>query len=94
MYARIATFDLDPDRIDIARKEVESNWETPPEGLENTKQFWMLVDRQNGVGLGVTVFETEEDLRRGDEALKAMPRAGGPRTNVAFYEVLFRKERD
>lgn len=95
MYARIATFNVDPDQIDAARNAVEGNWETPPEGLETAKEVWMLLDRQNGVGLGATLFDTEEDLRRADEALNAMsPTGGGQRTNVAFYEVVLHKQRD
>jgi hypothetical protein len=60
--------------------------------------MWMLVDRENGRGVGVTVYETEEDMRRGDEALSAMSPAvsddTGRRTGVAFYEVTLRKQRD
>jgi hypothetical protein len=99
MHARIATFETSPDRVDeaieAARKQVEADWESPPEGLETAKQLWMLVDRKNARGLGITLFETEEDLRRGDEALNLMspPEQGGRRTNVAIYEVALHKER-
>ena len=31
----------------------------------------MLVNRETGKGLGVTLFEGEEAMRRGDEALNA-----------------------
>jgi hypothetical protein len=80
--------------VDTVRSQVESDWESPPEGLEAAKELWMLVDRETGVGLGMTVFDNEEDLRRGDEALNAMtPTGGGERTNVAFYEVALHKER-
>ena len=89
MYARIATFESDPSTIDEAinqvRSEVESD-ETPA-GLEGAKMM-MLVDRATGRGLGVTIFETEEAMRRGDEALNAMnPGASERRTSVEFYEV-------
>jgi hypothetical protein len=48
----------------------------------------MLVNRESGKGLGVTLFEGEESMRRGDEALKAMnPGATERRTSVEFYEV-------
>jgi hypothetical protein len=56
----------------------------------------MLVDRENARGLGVTLFENEEDLRRGDEALNAMSPpvdAGQRRSSVEIYEVLHRRER-
>ena len=89
MYARIATFESDPGTIDEAinqvRSEVESD-ETPA-GLEGAKML-MLVDRETGRGLGVTIFESEEAMRRGDEALNAMnPGASERRTSVEFYEV-------
>jgi hypothetical protein len=89
VYARVATFDTDPDRIDDAinmvRAEVESG-ETPP-GLEDAKML-MLINRESGKGLGVTLFESEEAMRRGDEALNAMnPGASESRTSVEFFEV-------
>jgi hypothetical protein len=89
MYARVATFEGDPASVDEAinmvRAQVESG--SPPPGLEDTKML-MLVDRESGKGLGVTLFENEEAMRRGDEALNAMnPGTGGRRTAVEFYEV-------
>ena len=89
MYARVATFESDPgdvdDAIDMVRSEVESG--NTPAGLEGAKML-MLVNRETGKGLGITLFESEEAMRRGDEALNAM--TAGPserRTAVEFYEV-------
>ena len=89
MYARVATFESDPARVDDAinmvRAEVESG-DTPP-SLHGAKML-MLVDRQSGKGIGITLFESEEAMRRGDEALNAMsPGASERRTSVEFYEV-------
>lgn len=89
MYARVATFKGDPAMLDPAigrvRAEVESD--TPPPGLEGAKML-MLIDRASGKGLGITLYESEEAMKRGDEALNAMdPGAGGSRTSVEFYEV-------
>lgn len=89
MYARVATFQGDPAGVDEAiasvRSEVESG--DPPPGLEGAKLL-MLIDRESGKGLGVTLFESEEAMRRGDEVLNAMnPSGGGQRTSVEFYEV-------
>jgi exopolysaccharide biosynthesis protein len=89
MYARVARFQGDPARADEAiaavRSEVESG--QPPVGLEGAKML-MLIDRESGRGLGITLFESEEAMRRGDEALNAMtPDGGGQRTSVEFYEV-------
>jgi hypothetical protein len=91
MYARVATFEGDPSQADQAIEFVRSQQEqdSPPPGLESAKGFLMLVDRQSGKGLGITLFDTEEDLRRADEALNAMnpPGGTGRRTAVDFYEV-------
>jgi len=88
MYARIATFQSDPADIDRAismvREEVAG--ETPP-GLEGAKML-MLVDRSSGKGVGITLFDSEEAMRRGDEALNAMNPGGSERrTSVEFFEV-------
>jgi hypothetical protein len=47
-----------------------------------------LDNRESGKGLGITLFESEDAMRRGDEALNAM--SSGPserRIAVEFYEV-------
>jgi hypothetical protein len=89
VYARVATFESDPakvdDAINMVRAEVESG--NTPAGLEGAKML-MLINRESGKGLGVTLFESEEAMRRGDEALDAMsPGASERRTSVEFYEV-------
>ena len=89
MYARVARFESDPARVDeaieLVRGEVESN--EVPEGLEGAKML-MLVDRQSGKSIGITLFDSEDAMRRGDEALNAMsPGDTERRTAVEFYEV-------
>lgn len=89
MHARVATFEFDPADLDRAigtiRADVESG--SPQPGLEGAKML-MLVNRELGTGLGITLFESEEAMRRGDEALEAMsPGEGARRSAVTFYEV-------
>jgi hypothetical protein len=89
MHARVATFESDAakvdDAIEMVRGEVESG--DTPEGLEGARML-MLVNRETGKGLGITLFESEEAMRRGDEALNAMsPGATERRISVEFYEV-------
>jgi hypothetical protein len=88
MYARVATFESDPTTVDDAirmvREEVAGD---TPEGLEGAKML-MLVNRENGKGIGVTLFDSEEAMRRGHEALDNMsPGASEQRVSVEFYEV-------
>jgi hypothetical protein len=73
------------DAIAMIRAQVESG-ETPP-GLEGAKML-MLVNRENGKGVGVTLFESEDAMRRGDKALNAMNPGGAERrVSVEFFEV-------
>ena len=88
MYARVATFESDPAKVDAAIEMVraEVDGDVPP-GLEGAKML-MLVNRETGKGLGVTLFETEEAMRRGDDALNAMdPGSTERRISVEFFEV-------
>jgi hypothetical protein len=69
----------------MVRSEVDSG-ETPP-GLEGAKML-MLVNRDTGKGVGITLFDTEEAMRRGDEALNAINPGGTERrVSVEFFEV-------
>jgi exopolysaccharide biosynthesis protein len=89
MYARVASFNLGEgvdQTIDQIRSDVESG-ERPP-GLEDAKAMMMLVDRSSGKSMGIVLFDSEDAMKRGDEALNAMsPSGGGSRTGVEFYEV-------
>jgi hypothetical protein len=61
----------------------------PPAGVPATG-FLLLIDPDNGRSLAVALFESEDDLRRGDAALNAMNpdvEDGGRRTSVEMYEV-------
>ena len=92
MYVRMARFEGgDPAKADetVARVKQMIQGDRPA-GLEGARRFLMLVDRESGRGLGVTFFDDEEAMRRGDEALNAMagPDAGGgQRAAVELYEV-------
>jgi hypothetical protein len=96
MHARIATFEGDPAKMDemISRVRDDVESDQPPEGLENARGMMMLVNRENGKGMGITFFDSEESMRRGDEALNNMnPGGGGRRTAVDFYEVAVERMR-
>ena len=98
MFVRIARFEGgDPSRVDEAVARVRSmmdEGDTPP-GLEGARRSMMLVDRGSGAGLGLTFFDTEDDMRRGDQALNEMtPPADmtGRRTSVEMFEVAIDRE--
>ena len=89
MYARVATFQGDPANLDemISRVRDDVEASEAPAGLEGARML-MLVDRESGKQIGITLFESEDAMRRGDEALNAMDT--GPaerRLSVEFFEV-------
>jgi hypothetical protein len=91
MFARVARWeDGDPDAIRRAAEEVKSRVESgPPEGVP-AKGFLLLIDPDNARQIGISLFETEDDLRKGDEVLNSMnpPEEGiGRRIGVEMYEV-------
>ena len=88
MYARVATFESDPADVDRAIEMVRSEVAgATPAGLEGAKML-MLIDRASGKGVGITLFDSEDAMRRGDEALNAMSPGGTERrTSVEFFEV-------
>ena len=90
MYVRVASFEGSPDDLDAAIEQVKGDVEQDrrPPGLEDAKGMMMLVDRKTGKSMGIVMFETEEALKRGDEALNAMsPSDGSSRSSVEFYEM-------
>ena len=96
MFARIVRFEGgDPERVDEAVAALKERMtDGAPPGVEGVKEFMMLVDREGGTGLGISVFETEDDLRRGDEALNQMTPPVDiweERVSVEMYEVAIRQ---
>lgn len=91
MYARVARWEGaegDAMRRSADRINAEAS-SGPPEGVP-AKAFLMLIDPDNGQGLAISLFETEDDLRAGDAVLNDMnpPDDGfGRRTSVETYEV-------
>ena len=92
MHARVATFEGgDPDQVRQMVEEIRQRAASgPPEGVPAVGLL-LLHRADEGKVMNVSLFETEEDLRQGDETLNAMdppvPGALGRRTSVEMYEV-------
>jgi hypothetical protein len=91
MYARVARWEGGTaDQIKQAAEGIRSNASAgPPEGVPATG-FLLLTDPENGRVMALALFETEADLRTGDETLNAMSPPGdgmGRRVSVEMYEV-------
>ena len=88
MWARVARFDGDPADVDARVERLRSALDAgsvPPELAK--ARFLLLADRESGGMLGVTLFDSEEAMRKGDEAMNAGPGNAGNRSSVEFYEV-------
>ncbi|HXG76246.1 MAG TPA: hypothetical protein VNJ53_06725 [Gaiellaceae bacterium] len=91
--ARVVTFEgVSAERMASVGTELERAEQ--PEGL-NATEFILLHDPDSERALAIVFFETEEDYRRGDEVLSAMPadETPGRRTSVERYEVALRVSR-
>jgi hypothetical protein len=91
MYARVARWEgADADALRRSAEDMNARAASgPPPGVPATG-FTMLIDPQSGTSLAIALFETEEDLRKGDEALNAMTPDNddtGRRVSVEQYEV-------
>jgi len=88
--ARVVSFDgVSRDRI--REMEAEMRDSEPPEGLP-AKEIIVLHDADAEQSVVIVFFDSEEDYRRGDEVLSAMPAGDTPgqRTGVAKYDVAIR----
>jgi hypothetical protein len=88
--ARVVTFEgVSKDRMDEMDREMRDGQQ--PEGLP-AKEIVVLHDPEAEKSLVILFFETEDDYKRGDETLNAMPAGDTPgqRTSVAKYNVATR----
>ena len=88
--ARVVSFDgVTRDRVREMESEMRDS--EPPEGIP-AKEIIVLHDADAEKSLVLVFFDNEEDYRRGDEALSAMPAGDTPgqRTAVAKYDVAIR----
>ena len=88
MWARVARFEGDPADVDARLERLRSALDAgtfAPE-LADAKLL-MLVDRESGGMLGVTLFESEEAMHKADAVMNAGPGNAGSRSAVEFYEV-------
>jgi hypothetical protein len=88
--ARVVAFEgVDQDRMEQMRGEMEG--QDQPEGL-NATEILVLHDPDAEKSLVVLFFDNEDDYRRGDEILDAMPAGDTPgrRASVAKYQVAHR----
>jgi hypothetical protein len=89
MYARVARWEgLDQEAIRRFAEMINTS-DGPPDDVPSSG-IMVLSDADGGRSLVIGLFDTEEDLRAGDAALRAMDRpaeAAGDIASIEFYEV-------
>ena len=91
MHARVATFEgSTPDEIRRMASSIrERGDEGPPEGVPSVGLL-LLMRPDEGKVVTISLFDTEDDLRQGDQTLNQMSPpddSGVKRTSVETYEV-------
>ncbi len=97
MYARVNTFEGKADRVDDGIRHVRERVHAQAQRIDGYKGAILLVDRESGKTIGITLWESQEKMlaseeeaaRIRNEATEAM-QSGKPtveRYEVAFWEV-------
>lgn len=89
-FARVVTFDgVNKDRMDQMGREMEGG--QPPEGFPPA-EIIVLHEPEAEKSLVVVVLDNEDDYKKADEILSAMPTGDTPgqRTSVTKYNVAVR----
>jgi hypothetical protein len=88
--ARVVSFEgVGQDRIAQLKSEVEGG--EPPEGMPQS-ELLVLHDPDGERSLAIVIVDSEDDYRKADEILNAMPAPDTPgqRTSVSKYDVAIR----
>ena len=88
--ARVVTFEgVSKDRMEEMDREMRDG--QPPEGFP-AAELVVLHDPEAETSLAIVIFDTDDDYKRGDEILNAMPAGDTPgqRTSVTKYNVATR----
>jgi heme-degrading monooxygenase HmoA len=99
MFARVTTVQAPPDRIEESARVAREQALPAMQGRSGFKGMYYLVDRENGRGLGITLWETEEDLLATEEQAKKMratlvERGASGLPTARVYEVSFQSTED
>ena len=94
MFARLQNLNQPAEKLDSLVRLAREQFETNPE-LQGFQGLYYLVDRDNEKGLVMTLWDTEDDIRRLEannaaarEQLKSEARLESPQSEI--FEVAFR----
>lgn len=93
MHARQTTVKADPHKVDAALEQVRNGVLPALRSADGFKGFTLMADRQRGTLVGISFFETSDQLEASEESVRG-PRedtareAGGDDIDVQVFEVL------
>jgi heme-degrading monooxygenase HmoA len=71
VYARVTVVQGSPDKIEKGIDSFNSEVLPAVKGVAGYKAAFLLADRATGKGIGITLWESQDALRRGAEAVDA-----------------------
>jgi heme-degrading monooxygenase HmoA len=94
MHARVSTYEVSADAHEQAIRGFEDQ---PIEDSDGFSAGYLLVDRESGKALSITMWESKEALERSAERAnemrsQVMQRASGQTADVTNYEVAVTKK--
>ena len=92
MFARVSTYQGDPDKLDEGTRYAVDQVLPRARQMAGWKGIYVLVDRESGKQLSVTLWESEQDMRASEEAAhtaknESARAAGGAVVGVERYRV-------
>ncbi len=93
MYARVTIVQGSPDKIEQGVESFNNEVLPAAKGVDGYKAALLLADRDTGKGMGITVWETEDAMRQGAEAVASAREAtikamGGTVPPIEEFEVV------
>lgn len=77
MHARQTTVNGDPDKVDAALERVRNGVLPALRSADGFKGFTLMADRQRGTMVGISFFETSDQLEASEQSIR------GPREDTA-----------
>jgi heme-degrading monooxygenase HmoA len=70
MHARITTIEMDPNRIDDSVQQVETEDVPGFKKIDGFRGFTMFVDRAGGKAIGISYWDSEEQMKASEDEVK------------------------
>jgi heme-degrading monooxygenase HmoA len=93
MFARVATIEAKPNKVDDSIRYFRENVIATAKKFQGFKEAYLMVDRKTGKTMSVVLWETEKDLKasaaKADEIMAERLRVAGisKKQNYEIYEV-------